>query len=513
MNFKAVGKILGLLLLLLTCGMVFPLGIAIYDFTQGATPQAATPVQGILTGIIVGLVSSIALMFFNRDARTNVGKSEAILLVFLAWLLGSVLAAFPFFFWAQYALAYSGLETPFTSMINCTFESVSGLTTTGASILTDIRAIPDSLLFWRAILQWYGGLGIVVLFVAVLPMIAGGNKKLFSAEATGISKDGSTPKIQETARYLWLIYLGFTISQVAIMLITEPGLSLFSAITFAFSTTATAGFSIYNESVGSLTPATQWVIITFMLISGVNYGLYYQLFRGRWRDLVRDVELKWYLIIIFVSTATITLVIHGVNYNDMSGQIVTGSWVQNLRDAALQVVSINTTTGFSSADSNQWPVICQMIMVCLMFIGGCGGSTGGGIKVIRIVSSFKLFFSQMEKVYRPQVIRPIKVGRQALQNHTKIAILLHILAIILLSFMGAGLLFIFEPQIDGATAFTASIATVNNIGPGFSLVGATQNYSFFSDSSKLLLTFWMLIGRLEVFTVLVIFSPRFWKQA
>ncbi|SMF25185.1 TrkH family potassium uptake protein [Pseudobacteriovorax antillogorgiicola] len=518
MNFSAVGKILGLLLLLLTAGMVIPLGIASYDFVQQAHDPAATklatlPLLGILTGISMGLLISMALLFLNRQADTNVGKSEAILLVFLSWSLGSVIAAFPFFFWARFAYEVTGLDSPFRNLINCVFETVSGLTTTGASILTDIPSIPDSLLFWRALLQWYGGLGIVVLFVAILPMIAGGNKKLFSAEATGITKDGSTPKIQETARSLWLIYCGFTAFQVILMLMLDPELSVFSAITFAFSTAATAGFSVLNESAGTMLPSVQWVMILFMMIAGVNYGLYYQFFQGKWRDLFNDIEFRAYVAIILTATAIIALTIHGHNYVDMNGQEPGGSIEQTLRDAAFQVVSILTTTGFSNADSDMWPQLCQLVLVSLMFIGGCGGSTGGGIKVIRIVSSFKLFFAQLEKVYRPNVVRPIKLGRHIIQDHMKIAILLHILAVILLAFLGAVMLIIIEPEIDGVSAFTASIATLNNIGPGFSMVGATQNYSWLSDMSKVILTLWMLIGRLEVFTVLVIFSPRFWKQA
>ena len=513
MNFPAIGKILGLLLLLLTGGMILPLGIAVYDFLLATSPISILPLQGILTGFTFGLLFSIGLLFLNREANTNVGRSEAILLVFLSWLLGAIVAALPFFFWANFASETIGFSSPFENIISCVFETVSGLTTTGASVLTDIPSIPDSLLFWRALLQWYGGLGIVVLFVAVLPMMAGGNKKLFSAEATGISKDGSTPKIQETARSLWLIYLGFTAFQVILMLILDPSMSVFTAITFAFSTAATAGFSIFNESAGTMLPSVQWVLIIFMAIAGVNYGLYYQLFHGRWRDLVKDIEFKSYISIILIATAIIAFSIHGSSYTNMLGGEPNGTIEQSVRDAAFQVVSINTTTGFSNADSNAWPILCQLVLVCLMFVGGCGGSTGGGIKVIRIVSSFKLFFSQMEKVYRPSVIRPIKMGRQVLQDQVKIGILLHILAILLLSFIGAVALIILEPNIDGVTAFTASIASLNNIGPGFAGVGATQNFSWFSDSSKVLLTLWMLIGRLEVFTVLVIFSPRFWRQA
>lgn len=512
MNYSAVGKILGLLLLLLTAGMILPLIIAVTDFFTSSNPYQIIPLQGILSGIVAGLLISMTLLYVNRNADTNIGKSEAILLVFLSWFVGAIVAAMPFYFWAEYHLTATEKASPFTNFINCLFETVSGLTTTGASILTDISAIPDALLFWRALIQWYGGLGIVVLFVAILPMISGGNKKLFSAEATGISKDGSTPKIQETARSLWIIYVAITALQVIIMKILDPSLSLFTAVTFAFSTAATAGFSIFNESAGGMLPSIQWVIIIFMVIAGVNYGLYYQLVRGKWRDLIFDTEFICYISILAIASLLISINISDHSYFNMLGEAAGSSLEQTIRDATFQVVSIQTTTGFSNADFNLWPLFSQYILLGIMFVGGCGGSTGGGVKVSRIVTCFRLFISQLEKVYRPSVIRPIKVGKTALGEEVKITIMLHFLAIIVLSFVGAILLILFENDIDSFSAFSASVATLNNIGPGFSLVGATQNYSWLSNSSKSVLVLWMLIGRLEVFTVLVIFTPRFWKQ-
>ena len=491
---------------------MFPLAIASYDFFSGSDPYNIIPLQGILTGMGAGLLVSMALLYLNRDAETNIGSSEAILLVFLSWSVGAVIASLPFFFWAQYFYRATSIASPFINFFNCLFEGVSGLTTTGASILSDIPAVPDALLFWRAFIQWYGGLGIVVLFVAILPMIAGGNKRLFSAEATGISKDGNTPKIQETAQTLWLIYVCFTVVQIVLMLIVEPEMGLFAASTLSFSTAATAGFSIFNESAGGLSPAVQWIIISFMLISGVNFGLYYQVLQGRWRSLFNDTEFKTYVGIVFFAILIIAWNIEDIGYNDMSAQLAIKDPETIARDAAFQVASIQTTTGFSNANFDSWPALSHFVLLALMFIGGCGGSTGGGIKVSRIVVAFKLFFSQLEKVYRPAVIRPVKIGGSVLTDAMKQAIILHILAVIFLSFLGGVLLIIFEPEIDHYTAFTASVATINNIGPGFSMVGATENYSWMSDQSKSLLILWMLIGRLEVFTVLVLFTRRFWKQ-
>ena len=511
MNLQAVGKILGFLLLLLTGGMVIPLGISSYDFIVSNDPYTILPLQGLLAGIAGGLLFSMALLFLCRAANTNIGSAEAILLVFLSWFIGAIIAALPFYSWAHFQQSALSIKSPFTNPFNCLFETISGLTTTGASILTNIPAVPDALLFWRALVQWYGGLGIVVLFVAILPMIAGANKRLFSAEATGISKDGNTPKIQETARTLWLIYFGFTCLQVLVMMLLDPHMSLFTAVTIAFSTTATAGFSIFNESAGTLLPSVQWTLIVFMMISGVNYGLYYQLLRGRWRSFINDSEFKTYISILLIAAIIVGFAIQKTEYNLMTGDAAPHSIEQTIRDAWFQVVSIQTTTGFSNADYNTWPLVTHYTLLALMFIGGCGGSTSGGIKVSRILIAFRLFGAQLEKVYRPAVIRPLRVGNISISESLKIGILLHILAVVALAFFGAFCLLLFEGDIDGITAFSASVAAINNIGPGLSAVGATSNYAWMTDASKFLLSLLMLIGRLEVFTVMVLFTKRYWR--
>lgn len=512
MQFKIIAKILGILLLLLGVGMLVPLAIAIRDYLDVDSLQNFHCMEAFGFSFVATSIIAGALFWFGRDGDDNIGRSEAVILVSAVWVFGGMIGALPFYLWGQLTLASTGQTVEFASFINCVFETVSGLTTTGASILSNIESIPFALLFWRAMVQWYGGLGIVVLFVAILPFIAAGNRRLFSAEATGITKDGSTPKIQETARALWSIYVGITLLQAILMMLFDSQMSLLTALTFSFSTAATAGFSVLNSSTGALLPSVQWIIIVFMLIAGVNYGLYYSLWRRRFREVASDTELRTYLLIIAVATIIITINIHGQPYFNMFGTVDETTVERTVRDAAFQVVSINTTTGFSNADSNMWPLLSQIVLIGLMFIGGCGGSTGGGIKVIRFVVLFRLFYYQLEKIYRPNVIRPLKIGRKVLSDQLKIGILIHVLIVFFLAFLGTLLLAIFEPQIDAISAFTASVATLNNIGPGFALVGATGNYTWLGDASKVLLTLWMLIGRLEVFTVLVIFSPRFWNQ-
>lgn len=513
LELRTISKVLGALILLLGVGMLIPLGIALWQHHQLGTDASLMTIQAMAGGIAIAILVASALLIAGRGAEDEVGRAEAVILVFSVWTVGALVGSMPFFIWGQiYASGHPEESVAFASLINCMFETVSGLTTTGASILSNIESVPSALLFWRAMMQWYGGLGIVVLFVAILPFIAGGNRRLFSAEATGITKDGSTPKIQETARALWTIYVGITILQVVLMMLFDPDMSLFTAMTFAFSTTATAGFSVYNSSVGNMVPAVQWTIIAFMLLSGINYGLYYALWRRKFSEVLRDIELRTYLVIMFVAVLFVAVNISSENYGNMFGNMRRTDVETIFRDATFQVVSITTTTGFSNADSNMWPLLSQVILIGLMFVGGCGGSTGGGIKVIRFVVLFKLFYYQLEKAYRPNVVRPLKIGRKVLGDHLKVGILIHILIVFFLAFLGTFLLACFESDIDAISAFTASVATINNIGPGFGLVGATGNYEWMSDPSKLLLTLWMLIGRLEVFTVLVIFSPRFWKQ-
>jgi len=490
--------------------MALPLVWSVYDLLISHDKAHQPVLQAFAATILTGLGLSALLYTISLKSQGQPGRREAMFIVSSAWFLGAALGAMPYYSWAF--LSGSGTHE-FASYVNCYFESISGLTTTGASILSDIESVPRGLLLWRALSQWIGGLGIVVLFVAVMPLLASTNKRIFQAESSGIGKNQDTPSLQEMARVLWLIYTGLTILQTVLLRMADPDLGWFSALSFAFSTAATAGFSIFNQSAGGISMLSQWICIIFMFIAGVNYSLYFRLVRGKPGDLFRDIEFRVYFLTLAGATIILYLYIQGYPYHDMAGQPASSTTFRAVTDAAFQSVSIQTTTGFSTADSDQWPVITHLVLVVLMLIGGCAGSTGGGIKVIRFVALFKMIYAEIERVYRPNVVRPCLVGSGTLTQSQRHSVLIHVFMVFALIAAGGFLLLAIEgPEVmDLSTALTAATASVNNIGPGFSLVGATQNYSFLSTPSKILLAFLMGVGRLEVFTVMALFTPRFWR--
>ena len=513
MHLKSVIRSLGLLLLLMVLSMSFALAWGIYEAYETPGPENWQAVYALLVAMGIGCAMALGFLVLARGATGKIGIREALLLTTISWLWGAFVGALPFYSWALISADGIG-HHPFLNFVNCYFEAMSGLTTTGASILSDIPALPKAILLWRANIQWLGGLGIVVLFVAILPWLASGNQKLYRAESTGISSDTGTANLEAMARGLWGVYMGITALQVILMKLCDSELSWFTAITFGFSTAATAGFSIFNESAGTLNVLNQWVVAIFMMIAGVNYALLYGLVRGNVRRFAEDWEFKSYITIVVIATVLIFFNILLSSYPDMLGNEASPSALVRLKDAFFQVVSIQTTTGFSNANSDAWPAFSQIILVLLMFIGGCGGSTGGGIKVIRIVSAFRLMLSDIEKVYRPHIVRPVKVGAKIMDAQARQNVLVYILIVLFLSGLATLILALLENQrgLDLTTLFTAVVACINNIGPGFSLVGVTQNYLHFADSSKVMLAMLMVIGRLEVFTVLALFMPRYWRR-
>jgi trk system potassium uptake protein TrkH len=505
-HFRFVSLQLGFLLIVLSLSMGLTAGLAAYD-GDGTLPAFG---WSMLSGITVGLT----LIAFGRWGSHQLGRREALLLVSLSWFVGALLAALPYWVWAHLDGGPAGAA--FVSFANCYFEAMSGLTTTGATILPDISVIPRSLILWRAFTHWLGGLGIVVLFVAVLPLLGVGGKRLFRIETTGPTSQGATPRIAETARALWIIYVGLTIAQVAMMMLVDDEMTWFSAVTHTFATLATGGFSTMNSSAGGLPPATQWVIVLFMFLAGVNFAIYQQVMRGRFERLWRDTELRAYVMILLAASAVVALAIHGTTYHDTAGEAASRYGDRVVRDAVFQVVSVQTTTGFCTADFNEWHLAARSVLVLLMFVGGCGGSTGGGIKVIRIVVVAKVLWAQLEHAFRPQVVRPVRVGSSTVNEAARLGILGYVLGVVAIFLIGTAMFICTEagnPQsMDGVTACTAVIASLNNIGPGLEQVGAVSNYNWVSAPGKLLLSILMAIGRLEVFAVLVIFMPRFWRS-
>jgi trk system potassium uptake protein TrkH len=463
-------------------------------------------------------LGSVLFLFGNRGQHSQqgtgaIGRREALLLVSTSWLIGAVVSSLPFLLWARID---GGENHPFHSIVNCFFEAMSGLTTTGATILTDISALPAPLLFWRAMIQWLGGLGIVVLFVAVLPSLGAGGKKLFKIEAPGPEPKGVRPHIRETARVLWLIYVSLTLIQI--IAYKFAGLSWFDASCHALSTLATGGFSTQNASIGGYDSRLVSIItIIFMVIASMNFGLIYAATRGRLRIIWEDSEFRCYLFLLAIGSVVIvcSLLGAGSGITTTTGTIQPATIPNALTQGVFTAVSIQTNTGFTTANYNTWPFVAKAVIVMMMLIGGCAGSTAGGIKIIRVWLAFRIMLSELERAFRPNVVRPLKVGKSNIDPELKLATIAYVLGVLVLFSIGAGTLMVLEsgnPECNIATAATASIATICTVGPGFANVGAIENYGWFSDTSKLFLCLLMAIGRLEIFAVLVLITPRFWRS-
>ena len=511
-NLTFIAKILGQLLLLLSIAMVMGLLWALGE-KYTATHIILTHnhvINAFIATIAIGLFLGLILKYIGRKSEAYLGRREALLLVSLTWFLGAGISALPFWLWALQHQFPFGADAAFKSYINCYFEAMSGLTTTGSTILSQVQSIPNGLLLWRAFTHWLGGLGIVVIFVALLPGIAGGTKQLYHVEASGLG-GGNQVSIRETARWLVLIYLLFTFLEILFLKIADPQMSWFDNFVHTFATLSSGGFSSYNASVGALSPTVQWIISLFMLIAGVNFGLYHSLIKRQYGHVFKNSELLLYLAITVTAFCCILITIWDAPYQSTTGVDAPMEPLSRARDALFQTLSIQTGTGFATVNFDQWGNSAKAILVFLMLVGGCGGSTCGGIKVIRLLSVSKIIGLELEKSYRPHVLRPIRIGGHILNDSQRIAVLSYITVIFILTGIASVLLLLIEQDLDAATALTATLASICNVGPGLAGVGAMENYGWFSAGSKTLLCILMALGRLEVFAVAVIFLPKFWR--
>lgn len=509
-DLRVVSRQLGLLMFVLST-LILAAGIfAGVDRALGPS-TSHTALIALLSAALVGSVLGGILYFAGRSAPEVFGHREALLLVALSWLVGAALAGLPYRFWsamrADAHLVGHGLD----SYINCYFEAMSGLTTTGATVLDAIGTVPRSLLLWRATTHWLGGLGIVVLFVAVLPMLGVGSRRVYRIEAPGPAPEGVHPRMRETARILWLIYLGLTVLEISALMLC--GMNWFDATCHTFATLATGGFSTLDASIAGFgSSVIHLVIVLFMFLAGVNFYLYHQIIRRQWRNVLLDPELRAYVAILLIATVIVTISVWRSS-PAAAPNSDEPSFALTARNGLFQVVSIQTTTGFCNTDFDQWSFSAKATLLTLMFIGASAGSTGGGIKVVRVLIAVKVVLAEFEHVYRPKVVRSIKVGRSTIDTEMKVNTLVYLVGIAVLFALGTTALMIFEAHqdIDITTAATATAATLNNIGPGLARVGATQNYAWFGNASKVVMSILMLLGRLEMFTVVVLFSPRFWR--
>ncbi len=479
MNFKAVFYILGTLLIVLGVCMLFSLGWSLY--------YGEDDVQALLISIGITLACGFLLRAFT-SLKGTLGIRDGFLVVTLGWILAGVFGALPFVF-------YGAVD----HFIDGFFETISGFTTTGATIITDVEILPHGILFWRSFTHWLGGMGIIVLFLALLPKIGAGAMNLFKAEVPGPVAEKVSPRITQTAKMLWFIYLGVSLLQTILLMLT--GFNLFDALTHTFGTVATGGFSTRNLSVGAFqNPAAEIVIIIFMVIAGANFGLYYFLLQGQWRKVFKDSELRFYIGLILLCTG---LVVFNI------GQAFP-SYFDGLRTSAFQVVSIMTTTGFGTANFDAWPEFSRLMMLLLMFLGGCAGSTGGAMKQIRILILFKYAYRELRQMLQPKAVIPIRVGEKTVPDSVAKNILGFVIIYIAIFIVSS--LFMTLLGLDLTTAISSVAATIGNIGPGLGQVGPVCNYSEIPQIGKLYLSILMLLGRLELFTVVLCFIPEFWQN-
>ncbi len=479
MNLHGVFFLLGRLLLVLSVALLIPAAVAYFD--------GEVELVAFLLSAGVAAAAGISLeRKFVQQREFSFGRNEAFVLVASAWVVATMVGTLPYVF----------IKGP-SFIVNGIFESVSGFTTTGASILPDVESEPNSILLWRALTQWLGGMGIIVLGIAVLPKLAIGGMELLGAEAPGPIKEKLTPRLAQTGKALWGIYMLFT--AVEVLILRSLGLGFFDAVTHSFSTMATGGFSTKNASLGAFdNPAVEMVVVFFMLLGGASFALHFHWIRGRPEPLLRDPEFRLYIGIVAVGTLLIA--------SDL--------WLQNayegvgsaLRFAVFQAATIVTTTGFATADWDAWPDFSRALLFVMIFVGGCAGSTSGSVKVVRILIVVKKVAVDLRRMVRPHAMLPLRVGRKAIPEDVVSAVTTFFLLFLVL-FIAGGLLLTMM-GLDVLSAFAASAACLGNVGPSFGAVGPTMNYAALPGLAKLLLALMMIVGRLELYTILVLFFLR-----
>jgi trk system potassium uptake protein TrkH len=482
MNYKVILNITGFLLILSGILMTSGIPFSIY--------YGHDDIISILISSGITIFAGIILWFFTRDAdRLQLGKREGYLIVTLGWLSMAVFGSIPF-------IIYGAIP----SYTDAFFETMSGFTTTGATILTDIEALPVGLLFWRSLTQWLGGMGIIVLSLAILPFLGIGGMQLFSAEVPGVTKDKFHPRIKETAKRLWGIYVILTGAEVLLLLI--GGLNLFDAINHAFTTMATGGFSTKNASTAHFDSVfVQYVFIVFMLFAGMNFTLHYFALHLKFEAFKRNTEFKFYILFIF-STTLIIMFIHRPHH--------VFELEESFRQSLFHVTSLVTTTGYVSSDYENWAPFSRIFFFTLLFIGGCAGSTGGGIKFARHYLLLKNGLLEFKRLIHPRAVIPVRFNDKSVSTEIISNVQAFFIIYILLFVFGAVLLSLLG--LDFFTAAGAAATCIGNVGPGMGVVGPVGNFANLPDISKWILSFFMLVGRLELFTVLLLFAPAFWKK-
>ncbi len=481
MNIGLILNILGSAIIIIAVFMIFPIIVSII--------YSQPDFQPLVISFLITLFSGSAVYFSTiKHKKEEIRNREAFLIVTMTWLSVAFFGAIPFLL--------SGMFETFTDAY---FESMSGFTTTGASVLKDIEIQPLGVLFWRSMIQWIGGMGIIVFALAILPMLGSGGMQLFKAEVPEISVDKLKPRIIDTAKALWFIYLSLTFLNVVFLLI--GGMDIYNALCHAFTTLATGGFSTKNASIGHYeNPFIHYTTSMFMFLAGVNYTLYFCLFRGKFSPIWKGNELRFYVAFTLIATAMIT-----INISDSYNSIE-----ESFRHALFQVTSITTTTGFASADFGKWHAFSQIILVIAMLAGGMIGSTAGGIKQVRILLMLKQGYREIYQLIHPRAVLALKLDEKFLNKEILGSIWGFVFLFLMLCVVAT--LAMAALGIDFITSATTVISTACNVGPALGQAGPAENYAFIPDIGKWILTFCMLAGRLEIYTVLILFVPEYWRK-
>lgn len=481
-NSKMICKIMGSLFFIEAGFLILCALLAIY--------YKETDLTAFLSSAAITAGAGIVFSIFGKNAERKISRRDGYVVVSLAWIFFSLFGMLPFY-----------LSGYIPSITDAFFETMSGFTTTGASILDNIESLPHGLLFWRSMTQWIGGLGIVFFTIAVLPIFGVGGVQLFAAEATGPTHDKVHPRIGVTAKWIWSIYLGLTIAEVFLLLL--GGMDVFDSVCHSLTTTATGGYSTKQNSIAAFhSPYIEYVITLFMFLSGINFTLLFLFFlKGKFKRLIENTEFHWYLGTVgcFTLFITVTLVLT----SPMGIE-------ESFRKAIFQVVSLQTTTGFISADYMTWVPVLWTLMCIIMLFGACAGSTSGGIKCIRIAIMSRVSRNEFKRIIHPNAVLPVRINRQVISSTTKSAILAFTFLYIAIVFIGWLLLMILGVGFE--EAYSVVISSLGNVGPGIGKCGPSYSWSGLPDMAKWISALLMLIGRLELFTVLLLFTPGFWKK-
>jgi trk system potassium uptake protein TrkH len=482
MNVRIILYFNGIVLLFIAFFMLFPLLVSFI--------HEGSDLMSLFKSFVITFIAGISLFLFTkRKKREDITHKEAFVIVTLAWIVTSLFGSLPYL-----------LSGTFNSFTNAYFESMAGFTTTGASVMSDIESVMKGVLFWRSMTQWIGGMGIIVFALAILPFLGTGGMQLFKAEVPEISVDKLRPRIIDTAKALWFIYIALTATDAA--LLYTAGMNSYEAICHAFTTMATGGFSTRSASIASFqNPSVEYITSLFMFMAGINYSIYFYVFKGNFLKLWKSSEFRFYLSVTVFSTILIMFYLRNSSYDSLT---------DSFRYALFQVISIMTTTGYATADFEQWVPLTHVLLVILMFFGGMIGSTGGGIKQVRILLMIKQGYREMYQLIHPRAVTTVKLDDRFLDKEILGSIwglIFLFLGIITIAIIGMAAI-----GEDIVTSTTTVISAMCNVGPALGTAGPAENYASIPVIGKWILIFCMLTGRLEVYTVLILLVPHFWKK-